>query len=466
MNYSSSFFAKRTHLRFGYALGVCLFVFCEMFLPAEGWTQAVNSGSFYFSGNHEPLRRSIFRTMIGNGKGLRVGRVTVHPYLGIAETFTDNVFVTKKQRENDFLTTIAPGMQARLPFGGKHSFLLDYRAEQLLFAKNSETNAFAQDGSGHLQLTFPSGLQIDLQGGRIDGFDRFGSALDIQTGNLTKWRIHGLLSQVQLSGQNASIRLQSSFQDQHFKNNGQAPRRDRKQFRVNLTLFVNANSTFSALLGARITNTTYDKNSQLDSFSYGGFAGFRLAPSRQLSGEFRVGFTILNFDRAQIVQGPQILVPDPLNPLTTILIDDPSDKGTQLLNEGLSLGGVQQKRLTMRGILTWRPTSRFFLQVRPSRSIRQSGVLGTSTFVQTIIAVNASHNLTPRFGVRAGVNYQNDDFEGGRRDNSIRTNIGLAYRTVEWLGFRAEYLFGKRFSNNNQFEFYNNSIMVSAQIFL
>jgi len=247
------------------------------------------------------------------------------------------------------------------------------------------------------------------------------------------------LSQAQFIGQKGSIRLRSWYADLHFKNNGQAPIRDRKNVRADLTVFLNATPTISPLLGARIINNDYDENKQLDNFGYGVFTGFRLDPSRRLSGEFRIGYTIYNFDRAPVEQPP---------------------------GSDLSDGGKQQKNLTMWGNLDWKPTSRFFLNIRPFRFVRQSAVFDTSTFVQTGVWVYAQHNLGDRLDVRGRVFYENADFEGGRRDNRIRTRIGLGYRTVKWLGFRLDYIFAKRFSNENRFEFYSNSIMFSVQVLL
>ena len=401
----------------------------------------MQTGVFYFTGTSQPLRRAIFREFLP-GEGLKVGRVQIHPFVGVAQSFTDNVFRTNKNRKTDYGTAIAPGIQAYLPFAGKHSFLLDYRAAQLLYKNFNENNVFAQNGMGVMKLDFPGGLKFDLQGGRVDGFDPRGSNVDIQERDITKWRINNFLSRSQLIGQKGSIRLRSLYADLHYKNNGQAPTRDRKNVRGDLTVYLNATPRISPLLGVRISNITYDKNKQLDSFAYGVFTGFELAPSRLLSGNFRIGYTILNFDRAPVQQPP---------------------------GSDISSGGKQQKRLTMRGNLEWRPTSRFFLQIRPYRNIRQSANFGssTSTFVQTGVLVRARHTLTDRTAVRGNVGYQNDDFEGGRTDNRIRTRIGLDYRTVEWLGFRLDYIFGKRWSNEeSRFRFYNNTILVSVQAFL
>ena len=300
MNYSS-FITKKICLKFSGCLGLFFFVFCEMALPLQGWAQSVQTGVFYFTGSHQPRQNTGFRQFLP-GDGLKVGRVQIHPFFGVAQSFTDNVFNTKTQRRSDYGTAIVPGIQAYLPFGVRHSVLLDYRAAQLLYKKFDENNVFAQDGLGHVKLVFPGGLKFDLQGGRIDGFDPRGSALDIQNRSITKWRNYNLLSQARLSGQKGSIRLRTRYIDLHYKNNGQAPRRDREQVRSDITVNFKATPTFSPQLGLLIINNTYDKNKQLDSFSYGVFTGFELAPSRLLSGDFNIGYTILNFDRAPVEQ--------------------------------------------------------------------------------------------------------------------------------------------------------------------
>ena len=44
------------------------------------------------------------------------GPVRLHPFMGVAEMYTDNVFRTNSKR-SDFFTTLAPGIQAQLPIG-------------------------------------------------------------------------------------------------------------------------------------------------------------------------------------------------------------------------------------------------------------------------------------------------------------------------------------------------------------
>jgi hypothetical protein len=120
----------------------------------------------------------------------------------------------------------------------------------------------------------------------------------------------------------------------------------------------------------------------------------------------------------------------------------------------------------MRGNLNWRPTSRFNLSVQPFRNIRQSAVFDTTTFVDTGVWIFAKQKLGDRMAVRGRVSYRNANFEGSREDNVIRTSLGLDYRIVKWLGFRFDYIFSKRFSNESRFENYSNTILISVQALL
>ena len=430
-------FPKMREGKWSLVLILTFLVACELFLPVRGVAQSfTNTGLFYFTGAHRPLRTPIFREFM-DGDGLKVGPVRLHPFLGVAEVYTDNVFRRDKNRKSDFLTNVAPGLQALLPFGGgKHSVLLDYRAAQFLYNKFTENNALAQDAQGHVSLNYPGGVQIDLQGGHIEGFDPRGSEVDTQQQNITKWNTNSFLGQIQFLGPKAGIRLRSSYIDLHYKNNGQAAPRDRTQAQADVTLFANVTRSTSALLGVRITDYNYDKNNQLDSFGYGVFTGFSLAASRQLAGEFNIGYTILNNDRAPKQQPPGSV---------------------------LSSGANQRTSLYMRGNLHWNPTSRFSLNVQPFSSIQQSAVQNTSTFRQTGVNVNGSQALTGRLALRENFYYANFDYDTGRNDNQFRWRMGPAYRTVKWFGFRLDYIFEKRSSNQANFDYYSNTIMLSIE---
>ncbi|GJL61095.1 MAG: hypothetical protein NPIRA03_39520 [Nitrospirales bacterium] len=445
-----SLFGTLRERKWPFALILTVLVACEIFSPVEGQAQSFSDmGLFYFTGSHRPIlnRGGLFREyMTGNGlgDGIKAGPVQLHPFLGVSEVYTDNVFRRDTNTKSDFLTAIAPGIQAFMPFGGgKHSVLLDYRAAQFLYAKFTENNALAQDALGHVSLNYPGGLAIDLQGGHLEGFDPRGSEVDTQQTDITKWNVNHFIGQVEFSGQKAGIRLRTNFDDVNYTNNGQAAPRDRKRVGANLSVSVALTHSTRALLGVRIVNNDYNTNNQQDSFGYGAYTGFSLAPTRQLTGEFNIGYQVLNFDHAPV--------------------DEDSARGQALLARGLSLGSEQRTFFYMRGNLDWNPTSRLSFRLRPFSRINQSAVQGTSTYKRIGVDLYGKQSFTNRLAIRGNFYYANDNFDTNRTDDRFRFRIGPEYRTVKWLGFRLDYIFEKRSSNIANFEFNSNTFMLSIQ---
>ncbi len=443
-------FAALGERKWPFALILIFLVACEVFSPVRGQAQSFSDmGLFYFTGSHRPIlnRGGLFREyMTGNGlgDGIKAGPVQLHPFLGVSEVYTDNVFRRDTNTKSDFLTAIAPGIQAFMPFGGgKHSVLLDYRAAQFLYAKFTENNALAQDALGHVSLNYPGGLAIDLQGGHLEGFDPRGSEVDTQQKDITKWNVNHFIGQVEFSGQKAGIRLRTNFDDVNYTNNGQAAPRDRTRAGANLSVSVAVTPSSRALLGVRIVNNDYNTNKQQNSFGYGAYTGFSLAPTRQLSGEINVGYQVLNFDHAPI--------------------DEDSARGQALLARGLSLGSEQRTFFYMRGNLDWNPTSRLSFRLRPFSTINQSAVQNTSTYKRIGVDVYGKQSFTNRLAIRGNFYYANDNFNTNRTDDRFRFRIGPEYRTVKWLGFRLDYIFEKRTSNISNFEFNSNTFMLSIQ---
>jgi putative beta-barrel porin BBP2 len=444
-------FATLRERKWPFALILTFLVACEVFSPVGGQAQSLSDlGAFYFTGSHRPIifsRSTYFREFMtgrGVGDGLKAGPVQLHPFLGVAEVYTDNVFKRDTNTKSDFLTTIAPGLQAFMPFGGgKHSVLLDYRAAQFLYNKFSENNALAQDAVGHVSLNYPGGLAVDLQGGHEEGFDPRGSEVDTQQKDITKWNVNSFLGRVEFEGQKAGISLRTNFDDVNYTNNGQAAPRDRTRAVANLSVSVAVTRSTRALLGVRIINNDYNTNTQQNSFGYGAYTGFSLAPIRQLSGDLNIGYQVLNFDHAPI--------------------SEQSAKGQALIAQGLSLGSKQQTFFYMRGNLNWNPTSRSSFQIQPISQINQSAVQGTSTYKRMMVNVIGRQEFTDRFALRGILTYANDNFNTNRTDNRFRFRIGPEYRTVKWLGFRLDYIFDKRSSNVSNFDFNSNTIMLSIQ---
>ncbi len=77
-------------------------------------------------------------------EGILAGPVRLHPFMGVAEMYTDNVFRTNSKR-SDFFTTLAPGIQAQLPIG-RHIFVADYRTNLQFYHRTPVQQCPGPDG--------------------------------------------------------------------------------------------------------------------------------------------------------------------------------------------------------------------------------------------------------------------------------------------------------------------------------
>lgn len=418
----------------------------------KGWAQ-VSSGlcwpglskMFYFPGSETPFFPSLNKFVpICPGEGLKAGPVKLHPFLWAAEAYTDNVFRTNTGRESDFIHTIAPGIQAQLPLGGRHVLVFDYRAMQFFHQQTSGNDVLAQDASGQVVLDFPGGLKINLQGGHIEGFDPRGTDLDLQAPEITKWNTNSFRGQGVLSRPWGRIRLRVRSTQWNFENNNQAPKRDRMVSTANLTLFRSLTPKTSILVDLQVRKQNYDQNKQLDSFKYRVRTGLRWAATGKTTGEIQVGYEVLNFDRAPISQ-----------PAGSVL----------------SSGGNGQEALSVSGNLTWRPTSRLTVNLRPFRRIRQAVVFDTSVSTKTGLGFSARQAIGTRMIVSGTLTFSHNEFSKDQNtgETTKRTDylggarIGVEYRTVRWLGLQIGYGFQKRSSTLDKFDYYVNTLMVGIQ---
>ena len=419
-------------------------------IVGPNWTMAqVIKPIFTFTGSADPSI-SGFTSIITEG-GLRLGRLRVHPSLGYGVAFSDNVFATKNNRENDVLHVIAPALQVHVPLGDQR-LVLDYRANRVIYQEFSQNDGIFQAGSGQFNLRFPGGLTANLQGKYLEGFDPRGSIVDAGSQDVTKWNTNSFTGRVEYFENWAGITLNVESVRYNFENNDQSAPRDRETNSANLTLSSNVTPKTSIVLDFGVQDTTYDQNTQQDNFSYSISTGFTLSPTGKTSGGLRFGYQILRFDNAPELQ------------------TDPR----------LSSGGSNSENLRVSGSLNWQATPKLSFSFGPFRRIRQGapvafgggGARGATTFTSTGFNLSATQTLVNRTTLSGNFNYVNENFSepvlvGGvsekRTDNVLFGRVELLYRTREWLGIGVTYFFRQRHSTINTFEFTTNTMMLSIQ---
>jgi hypothetical protein len=378
--------------------------------------------------------------------GISLGPVVLHPHMGFAEMYTDNVFRTHDNRKSDFSHTLAPGIQAQLPILGRHMFLLDYRTNLQYYERTPSNDVQDQTGSGRFKFNFPGGLKLDLQGEHKLGHDPRGTALDIQALEVNKWETNSFVGEAEYFEGQVGARFRAQTVRWNYQNNNQDIIRDRLSNYAGLTLLGHLGSQTVALANFSIQQEIYDQNKNLDSTIYLASAGARWDVTAVTSGEIQAGYQFLKFTRAQTNQS---------GPLLSLFRRDRDSFAN----------------FFVAGNLQWDPTSFQTVRLQVYRTIQQSAFAGTQFFVATGVNLSFVHNATDRIAFTANLGYENDDFSGTsalggstqRSDTLKNLAVGLRYRAVKWLGASVQYMYEDRSSDINNFAYHANTFMVAIE---
>lgn len=377
--------------------------------------------------------------------GISVGPARLHPMLGIAEIYTDNVFRTNANRRSDFATTLAPGIQVELPFAGRHAFVADYRSNIQMFHQNPSNNVQDQTASGRFNFDFPGGLRFDLQGEHKLGHDPRGSALDTQNVEVNKWTANSVLGRLSYDGATAGIRLNVSSTRWVYLNNEQSIFRNRLSNYAGLTVLGNVTSKTALVASVAANQEVYDESKTLNSTTYSASTGLQWNVSEMTTGEILAGYQHLKFANAETGQ---------------------SVAGLQFPRSSDSYGNF-----FFVSNVSWKPTPFLTLYLQGYRSFQQSVIFNALFFTSTGANFSAIHTLTDSTALTLNMGIENDSFENPAPtpDNPNRVDliknvaVGVRYRTVKWAGVALQYIFEDRSSNVDRFNYYANSVMLSLQ---
>jgi hypothetical protein len=379
-------------------------------------------------------------------EGISLGPLVLHPHMGFAEMYTDNVFRTNENRKSDFSHTLAPGIQAQLPVLGRHTLLLDYRTNLQYYERTPSNDVQDQTGSGRIKLDFPGGLKVDLLGEYKVGHDPRGTALDVQALEVNKWHTNSFAAVTEYFEGQVGARLRAQMVRWNYQNNNQDVTRDRISNYTALTLLGHLTAQTSALVNFGVQQENYDENKNLDSAIYIASAGGRWDVTAVTSGEIQVGAQFLKFSNAQVNQ------PGPF--LSAFRRDKDSFSN-----------------LFLSGSLNWRPTSFQVVDLQAYRTIQQTALAGTQFYVATGFNLSVVHNATDRIAFTANLGYEHDAFSGStaisgapeRSDTIKNLAVGLRYRTVKWLGASFQYAYEDRSSDVNAFAYHANTFTIALE---
>lgn len=386
-------------------------------------------------------------TKVMDDREFRVGPIHIHPSLGLAEMYTDNVYRTNSARQADWSHTLAPGLQLQLPFMKRHVLLADYRSNFQFFQRDAANNVADQTLSSRLALRLPSGLDIDLQGEYKHGHDPRGSALDLGNVELNKWNSQRFLAHTQYFGSTFGVEVQGQVARFDFTNNNQGIIRDNTSQFISSTVFGRVAPRTFGLVSLSVNRTAFDDNKNLDNVIYTAATGFAYVVSAATRAEVRVGYQHVTYSSDNAVPSAPALAP---------FVRDRDS----------------YSRYYLRGNIDWRVSSRIDVSLQGYQAIQQIVVAGTAFVVATGANVSGQYELTSRTALTVNLGYEQDRFEGSilagstglRTDTLKNAAIGIAYFPTRWGGLNLQYVLEDRRSTLQQFSYHANTIALSGQI--
>lgn len=362
---------------------------------------------------------------------INFGPVKFNAGVTVTEVFSDNIFVTRNNKQEDFYTVVSPDISAAVDVGAHD---LNFRAGADLGYYNRFSSENYDDyylgADGRLRL----GATTSLFGGATYSWEHESreSPDAVNGSEPTQYRYGDYFAGIVHRSDNIIGRLGGTIETYDFDDTptgGAAINnddRDRAEYEIGTRIGYRFTSAYEAFGQAywdarRYDDAVDDFGFRRDSDGYRLAVGIRGNAGPSLQGELYVGLLHQDYD-------------------------DPA------------FGSVTEPDVGAN--LTWRAapatTVRYFLD----RSIEETTLAGSSGYVRSAMGASVSHELRPDLSASAHLQYSRNEYQDvGRTDHLIDSGLGLKYFFAPNLFVGAEYALLQRLSDFSGAEFTENRLM-------
>jgi hypothetical protein len=221
---------------------------------------------------------------------LRVGPVEAHPTLSVAESFTDNVYLSPDGRESDAITTVSPGLLLQMPVR-QHLLSLGGKTSIARYASHSSENTtdWTLYGAGDFQL----GRRLRFTMGGNYGYMHEGRS-ESSTSSIEKLWNSGLNASLAYTMANVSkVKLEYSRTWLDYRTSDY---RSRDEDVVALYLYYRVLPRTAAYVEYEFKNVNFTDDSRaLDNSVQSAYVGAVWELSERSRGNLKVGYLDKNF---------------------------------------------------------------------------------------------------------------------------------------------------------------------------
>lgn len=373
------------------------------------------------------------------GKGnLKLGPVRVHPFAALGELYDDNVFLKPRDKRDDFITVISPGLVLGLPVG-RHAVAIGYRADIVEFAELSREDNVRHTGRVQANGDYPGGLSWAVQ----DEVKRTNERADTE--------IEPLIEHTRNDG---SLEAEYAFADRWSAGVG---------YQNTVYDYDNQPALAGEPTGARDYGTALNRMEQLGTVDL----YYRVQPKTALLIEYGYG-NVSYFDdgvaaaRDNVIQRALVGVRGELTSKVTALVKagyqgKHFDDGAQADFDGaVAIGTVQ-----------YQPTDYTRVTLLLDRSTPESSfrARGDEFYVNQGVTVRAEHVLNDRVRTYVEGFFADHDYQTSTRNDDLYGGVaGVRYQVHDYVGVSAEYLFVRRDSNIAGFDYPSNRVFLRVMV--
>ena len=375
---------------------------------------------------------------------IQVGSLQVHPSIGIAETYSDNIYQSydAKDKESDFITTISPAINLFLPMR-RHSLQLGYKADIYNYSDLSENDYTNQTASGALNFDFPGGLLFRVSDTFKDmttprqwkeqaGVSGAADAYREKDHEANDFKV---MAKYRFVDRWAVEARYNNYQDEYDKSNDNGA--DFKRDMVGGSIYYSLTPKTDILVDYNYSDVDYDNSNINDNENYMAYVGLSFDPTAKVQGYAKFGWAEKKFKQ------------------TSATRDDSQSIFSTLVNLGYIATPFDKVTLSAARVIE-EDSDNNNAYTNTNASLSWSHVL----------AWNEKISMAPFLGYgKKDYDRASIDVDGTskiREDDSWNAGIGLGYMMQEWLKLALNYSYTDNNSNFKRYDYKENRVFFNV----
>lgn len=374
-----------------------------------------------------------------------------HPFIILQEVYTNNLFATRDNRSDDFITTISPGIWLAFPANREKLLSMDttttspgglklsrvkpeasrryqtyflYSPEYVLYADHSDQDHFDHRAEALFQYNLNSGLSFDL----MDIFhDREEIAGNGTNDTLYRHQDNLLDFIATYEPPSGKLKLQFNYSNYYlgYKDNV-VSYRDRNDNSFGASIFYKFWPKTSLFIEYDHSVIEFDSASIYDNTENRYYGGVTWELTAKTRGTLKLGFTQKDFDSSTVED-----------------------------EDGFSVELQAQHNLTAKRAL----------QINGYRKFHESDQAGASSFLSTGIDIGLLQQFTEKWSGTFTVFYEMNEYNSFARDDDYYGfSPAIRFKPKKWMMFDLGYYYYNNNSSNTIYDYDAYQILLRATV--